>query len=89
MFRNRLFNILIAIALVMVVALTIREAFATASITAQTDTSIKCNSLPSRYSIHTEVVKETGLPLTYTEDGPTGVDGGAIDLLSEYRTCSR
>ena len=89
MFKNRLFNVLIAIALVMVIALTVRDALATASITSQTDAVVECNSLPSRYSLHTESVKATGTRLTYTDDGPTGVDGGLIYLLSAYRTCAR
>ena len=89
MFKNRLFNVLIAIALVVTIALTVREAFATSSITSQNDTAIKCTSLPSRLSLHTEVANESGPTLIYTEDGPTGVDGGLIQLLSNYRTCSR
>ena len=32
-------------------------------------------SLPSRYSIHSEYVTGVGR-VTYTEDGPTGQDGG-------------
>jgi len=89
MLRNRLFNVLVAIALVLVVALTVREAFATSITISQADTAIKCDSLPSHYSIHTEIVKTTGTRLTYTEDGPTGIDGGLMNLLSTYRTCSR
>jgi len=87
MFKNRLFNLLVAAALVMVVALTVREAFAIASITPHTASAIQCSSLPSRYSIHTS--EEAGTRWTFTEDGPTGVDGGLIQLLSSYRTCSR
>jgi hypothetical protein len=94
MFKNRLFNIFIAIALVIVIALTAREAFATGNIVSQTNApnrakALECASLPSHYSIHTEYVKETGTQLTFTEDGPTGVDGGLIYLLSSYRTCSQ
>jgi hypothetical protein len=89
MFTYRLFNILIAIALATVVALTVREAFATSITTTQTDNATKCDSLPSHYSLHTEQVQETGTRLTYTEDGPTGIDGGLMYLLSAYRTCSR
>jgi hypothetical protein len=89
MLKNRLFNVLIAFALVVTVALTVREAFATSSITSQNDIAIKCDSLPSRYSIHTEIMETTGTRLTYTEDGPTGIDGGLMHLLSAYRTCSR
>jgi len=89
MFKNRLFNLLIAIALVLTVALTVREALATTSITSPPEAAASCDNLPSRYSIHTEIVGETGTRLTYTEDGPTGVDDGLMHLLSAYRTCSR
>jgi len=89
MFRNRLFNVLIAIALVVVITLTVREAFATADITSQTEVSIKCNSLPSRFSIHMVEVNQSGTRVTYTEDGPTGVDGGLKELFTAFRTCSR
>jgi hypothetical protein len=90
MLRNRPFNIFIAIALVVVLTLTVREAFATASLVAKTDLATsECASLPSRYSIHTEFRKDTGMRLTYTEDGPTGVDGGLVYLMSAYRACSR
>jgi hypothetical protein len=89
MLKNRLFNLLIAIALVIVVALTVGEAFAITIIASHPDAALECNRLPSRFSIHTEIVKETGTRLTYTEDGPTGVDGGLQELLNAYRTCSR
>jgi hypothetical protein len=92
--RNRLFNLLIVIALVIAIALTAQEAAATASMMSGTDSqkgirSFECASLPSRYSIHTEYVQEMGVWVPYTEDGPTGVDGGLIYLLSNYRTCSQ
>ena len=94
MSKKRLFNVLIAVALVIVVALTIRDAFATANLTSQRNAAegakiSECASLPSRYSLHTEYVKERGMWVTYTEDGPAGVDGGLIELLSNYRTCSK
>ena len=87
--KHHLFNLLIAVALVLLIALTVREAFATSITTSQTDAVVKCDNLPSRYSIHSEYVEEMGMNVTYTEDGPTGVDGGLIYLLSNYRTCSR
>jgi hypothetical protein len=89
MLRNRLFNIVIAITLMIVVALTVREAFATSITTSHTDASTTCSSLPSRYSIHTVEIQQTGTRLTVTEDGPTGVDGGLKELFSAYRTCSQ
>lgn len=92
--KHHLFNLLIAIALIILVALTVREAFATASIMSRTTSrsdskAPACAMLPSRLSIHTEYVKEKGMWVTYTEQGPTGVDGGLIDLLTTYPTCSR
>jgi hypothetical protein len=94
MLRNRWFNVLIAVALMIVIALTVREAAATAGIVSQTDSvkgarALECASLPSRYSIHTVYVEELGMWLPYSEDGPTGVDGGLMYLLSSYRTCSK
>lgn len=89
MLKNRLFHVLIAITLVTTVALTVREATATTVRTSQTDAVVACDSSPSRYSVHTVYVKETGMWVPYTEDGPTGVDGGLMELMSVYRTCSR
>ena len=93
MFKKRSFQMLIVIAIVIMAAFAIREAVAKANIMSQgavtVDTKATCASLPSRYSLHTELVKETGTRLPYTEDGPTGMDGGLMDLLSSYRTCSK
>ena len=89
MIRNRLFALSIAITLVIAAALTVREAVAISLIQSESGTVVKCQSLPSRYSIHTEYVEKANLWVIQTEDGPSGVDGGLIDLLSSYRTCSR
>jgi hypothetical protein len=94
MLRNRLFNVLIAVLVAAVIALTVREASATTSILTKDNSTkgtetLTCLSLPSRYSIRAQYVKEADMWIIRTEDGPTGVDGGLIDLLSDYRTCSR
>ena len=94
MFRKRWFRMLIAIAFVLVAAFAVREGIAKANIVSQPNGTmgsgaLDCASLPSRHSLHTETVEETGTRLPYTEDGPTGIDGGLINLLSNYRTCSR
>jgi len=94
MFKNRLVNVLIAVVLIIVVALAVRDVFARASLMSQGNETkgtkqSECANLPSRYSIRTEIVEETGTRLAYTEEGPAGVDGGLIDLFSKYRTCSR
>ena len=93
MSRNRLFNVLVGIAQAIVIALTVQEVASTASIMPHTNSSegiriLECASLPSRYSIHTEYVNELGKSVIHTEDGPTGLDGGLIYLLSNYRACS-
>jgi hypothetical protein len=85
--RKRLFHLLIAISLAVTLALTIREAIATALITSRGDAVTRCTDLPSRHSIHTEV--RDGVSVLYSENGPTGVDGGLPELLTAYRTCSR
>lgn len=92
MLKYRLLNIFIAFTLVMLIAITVREAFATTNIAStggavNEAASIECDSLPSRLSIHTERIQGTGVQLIYSEAGPTGVDGGVVYLLSAYRTC--
>lgn len=87
---NRLLYIGVAVALLFVIGLTIRAAAATNTLAEGKGSSeMTCAGLPSRYSIHNEYIEEMGIWMTYTEDGPTGVDGGLIQLLSDYRTCSK
>jgi len=88
MLMHRLFNLLIAIAIVVAVVLTVREAVATTAITSQRDSIAKCDSLPSLSSIRTEYVKEADMWIVHSEAGSTGVDGGLFDLLSNNRSCS-
>jgi hypothetical protein len=87
MFRKHSFHLLIAISLSITLALTVRDALATAGITSHTDGVMKCQELPSRYSIHAENVG--GMRVAFSEDGPTGVDSGLLELMTTYRTCSR
>jgi hypothetical protein len=89
MLRHRLFNLLIAIALVIVTAFTVREAVATTIVRSQGNRASVCASLPSHHSIRTEYVKEANMWVMRTENGPTGTDGGLIELLSNFRACSR
>lgn len=91
--NHRLFNLIVAVALLLIVGLTIREAAATTIVIAQADTSsqssVACADLPSRYSIRSEYVQAMGSWVIVTEEGPTGLDGGLIQLMSDYRTCSK
>jgi hypothetical protein len=87
LFRHRLFNVLVVAALLIILALTVREVFATALFTSQGTAVAKCQDLPSPYSFRTEIVD--GISVPYSEDGPTGVDGGLAQVLTAYRTCSR
>jgi len=88
MFSQRLFNFVVATALLVVIGLTVREAAATTVVTAQqSSTESLCDGLPTDTSIHTEYVEEKGAWMTYTEEGPTGVNGGLIQLLSDQSAC--
>ena len=87
MLKHPLPDLLIAIALVVAIAFTVREALATSIVTSRRDATILCESLPSRYSIH--AVDEAGMRVISSEDGPTGMDGGLKELYTAYRTCSR
>jgi len=94
MSKKRLIQMLVVASLVTLLVLVTQEVLATANVISQENSiegakTSECASLPSRYSIRTEVIKETGTRLAYTEEGPAGVDGGLIDLFSKYRTCSR
>lgn len=89
MFSHRLFNILIAVALLVVIGISVREASATTVVISQANSAEPaCKSLPSTSSIRSEYVKERGVWMTYSDDGPTGIDGGLIYLLSAARACS-
>jgi len=90
MFSHRLFNIVIAIVLIALIGITAQEVSATAAVISPIGPSnTVCASLPSHFSIHTEYVEGTGTWMTFTEDGPTGIDGGLIHLLSNRRNCSQ
>ena len=94
MSRHHFIDLLIAIVLVVAVMFTAREAFATAGIVSQGHASeaistAKCAILPSQMSIQTRYMAERGTWVTYSGQGPTGVDGGLMYLLSTYPACSR
>ena len=97
MFKNRLFNISVIVALVVVTALTIQQALETtklvsaAGISGQqaANTSLCEAPVVARSSIHSVYVKEIGMWVSRTDSGPTGMEGGLIHLLSDYRICSQ
>jgi hypothetical protein len=90
MFSHRLFNIIVVIALLVVAGLTVREAAATTNVISQASSArTVCTSMPPSSSIHTEYLPERGVWVTYSESGPTGVDGGLIQILSDLRACSQ
>jgi len=92
MFKNRLFNVFVVVALVVLAALTIQQALETTRIVsaAGASESAPC-AIPvvDRSSIHSEYVEEMGIWLPQSDSGPTGVDGGLLYLLSGYRECSQ
>ena len=89
---QRLVNLFIVIALLAAIVLTVREAAAISILTSRADSvshsGTECADLPARHSIHNEYDSERGAWVTVSEDGPTGIDGGMVQLFSEYRKCS-
>jgi hypothetical protein len=93
--KNRLFNVFIFAALVLMVALTLQGAIETTKVAMAGDRD-QAASAPicdkpavERSSIHRVYVEQMDTWLTYTNGGATGVDGGLIHLLSNTRACSK
>lgn len=94
--KNRFFNVILAAALALMVALILQGAIETNRVAmaagASDDTvaaPICDNPAVVRSSIHRVYVNQMDTWLTYTDGAPTGVDGGLIDLLSNARVCSK
>jgi hypothetical protein len=93
---HRLFNILIAIALLAVAALTISQSLATARVvqaaSAEQNHSADasyCISASQRVSLRSSYVPEAGGWYPRIGNRLTGVEGGLLALLSEQLRCSR
>jgi len=97
---NRLFAVLIAVVLVVLVAITAREAMATSLLVSQAHhimpkglettlaSPICMSNGQSISSVRSIYVKELNGWFPRTSKGYTGVDGGLIELLSGARTCT-
>lgn len=89
------YRIILSMGVILIIAITlgyaaVRTVSAGSTVTEDsTSEGLECSYLPSRYSIRTEYRDDLGVSVISTEDGPTGLDGGLIYLLSSYRTCSR
>jgi hypothetical protein len=97
--KNRFLNFVVIAALVVLLALTTSQAAAADRlVTAGPDGKTASSNPPSGYcsapgasgsAIHTAYDSKVGAWITRTEGGPTGVDGGLIQLLNDRRTCSQ
>jgi hypothetical protein len=93
--ENRLFNLVVILALAAMAALTISQAMATNRLVAAasnggTAADEQCSALGvDRSSIHMVYVEQARTWLPYTKNAPTGVDGGLLQLLSERQACSQ
>lgn len=97
--QNRLFNVFVVAALFLMAALTIQGAIETSRVALAAGASDQANSpaavplceFPAveRPSIRRVYVAQMDSWVTYTESGPTGVDGGLIHLLSGSQVCSQ
>lgn len=94
--KNRFFNVILAAALALMVALTFQGAIATARVAMAAGGADQAASAPvcdrpavERSSIRRVYVDQMDTWLTYTDGIPTGVDGGLVHLLSNTRVCSK
>ena len=91
MFKSRLFNILIVAALIAVMALTVLQAVETTRVAHAAQQSKLANTpfcLMPAAPIQSMYVKQMGIWVPRSASAPTGVDGGLIQILSDYRSCS-
>ena len=91
MLTNRLFNVFIVAALVVIVVLTISQAVETTKVVSAASNSssaVYCFSGMDRLSFTAVYGKETNAWFPHTNNGSTGVDGGLLELLSNNRSCS-
>lgn len=93
MFRNRMFNISLIVALVIVTARTIQQALETTRVVSAAGTFANrspCHAaVMDRSSIRSVYEEEIGMWVSRSDSGPTDVDGGLLHLLSDYRICSQ
>jgi len=99
MIKNRLFNVFVVAALALMTALTIQGAIETSWVAMAAGASDQANPpaaaplcefpVVERSSIRRVYVEQMNTWVTYTDSGPTGVDGGLIHLLSGSQDCSQ
>jgi hypothetical protein len=94
--KSRLFNMFLIAGLALMVALILQGAIETNKVALASGVSHPASSAPvcdnlgvERSSIRRVYVQQMDSWLTYTDGGPTGVDGGLLDLLSNARVCSK
>ena len=89
MSTNRWFAILI-VALLVVAVLTLQAGFATAQLVGAAPAVAVCQRPAINLSsVHGTVDSTLGMIVARSDAGPTGVDGGLLSLLMEYRTCAK
>jgi len=73
---------IVAVALAVLLVLTIQAGFATAQLAVAASSSSVCSVPAIRIStIHGELDGRLGMVVAHSEAGPTGVDGGLLGLL--------
>jgi hypothetical protein len=87
---NRMFNILVSVTLVVMAALTLQQAAGVSSVAKAASalsanpaaSPAQCLRLEPHQSITASYVKDMNMWVARSEEGPTGVDGGLIYVLS-------
>ncbi len=91
MLNSRLFNVLMVAALITVMVLTVLQAVATTQVAYAAQQNKLANTpfcLAPAAPVQSMYVKQMGIWVPRSASAPTGVDGGLIQILSDYRSCS-
>jgi hypothetical protein len=91
MLKNRLFNLVIGVTLLVITVLTISQAVETTKVVSAASGSpdaAGCFSAIDRLSLTSVYIKEVGGWFPRTDSGFTGFDGGLIYLLSNSHACT-
>jgi hypothetical protein len=89
--KNRFFSLLVIVTLAALAALTISQVAAVDRLVSASSSAVNRCPAPevNHASVHMVYVESLGRWMPYMDQGPTGVDGGLIQVLSDRRTCSQ
>ncbi|HSR34220.1 MAG TPA: hypothetical protein VLY63_26945 [Anaerolineae bacterium] len=88
MAANRGFHMMIVAALIVIGVLTVQAGFNTASLASAASESACPRPAINTASVQGVMDNQLGVVVVRSDQAPTGVDGGLLALLMEYRRCA-